>query len=90
MLYFKYFNKIFKTIICLGFTISVWSQNITISGTIIDGNSKTPVHGANIYIEETGIGTTSKVDGSFELNNFPKPDIELFCPIFSNVSQIKT
>ena len=69
--YFKYFSKIFKTIICLGFTISLWSQNITISGTIIDGNSKTPIHGANIYIEEMGIGTTSKVDGSFELNNFP-------------------
>ena len=69
--YFKYFSKTFKTIICLGFTISVWSQNITIRGTIIDGNSKAPIHGANIYLEETGIGTTSKVDGSFELNNFP-------------------
>ena len=71
MFYFKNFRKIFKIIICLGFTTSVWSQNITISGIIIDGDSKTPVHGANIYIEGTGIGTTSKVDGGFELNNFP-------------------
>jgi len=45
------------------------AQN-TIQGSITD-NDLLPVFGADIYIEELHIGTTSDQDGLFELDNIP-------------------
>ena len=46
-----------------------WSQN-TINGNILDEN-KEPVFGADIYIEQLHIGTTSDESGVFKLDNIP-------------------
>ncbi|MEL4454531.1 TonB-dependent receptor [Lutimonas vermicola] len=46
-----------------------WSQN-TINGNILDEN-KEPVFGADIYIEQLHIGTTSNESGMFTLDNIP-------------------
>ncbi len=45
------------------------AQN-TIKGTVTDEN-QSPVLGADIYIEQLHIGTTSDESGLFELNNIP-------------------
>lgn len=37
-------------------------------GKLIDGFSKEPVHFANIYLQNSSIGTTSEIDGSFSFS----------------------
>lgn len=54
----------------LAFPLSAWSQ-YTINGQIFDENNN-PVFGAEIYIEQLHIGTTSDQDGGFELQGIPK------------------
>ena len=48
----------------------LWSQN-SIKGIILD-EFETPVMGADIYIEQLHIGTTSDNNGNFELQNIPQ------------------
>jgi len=55
--------------------ISLWSQDITITGVVTDGNK--PIEFANIYIEETLEGTTSDVNGKFTLSTKLKGKIVL-------------
>jgi len=55
--------------------ISLWSQDITITGVVTDGNK--PIEFANIYIEETLEGTTSNVNGKFTLSTKLKGKIVL-------------
>lgn len=54
---------------------AVLAQN-TIKGSITDEN-KTPVLGADIYIEQLHIGTTSDESGNFELKNIPNGNHKL-------------
>ncbi len=49
---------------------ALWSQN-SIKG-IIHGEIEAPVIGADIYIEQLHIGTTSDENGHFELQNIPQ------------------
>lgn len=42
-----------------------FTQNIVISGKVIDGSSKKPIGYAHVGIPEKGIGTTTASDGSF-------------------------
>jgi len=49
---------------------ALWSQN-SIKGTITD-EIQAPVMGADIYIEQLHIGTTSDESGNFELQNIPQ------------------
>ncbi len=49
---------------------ALWSQN-SLKGTIID-EIQVPVMGADIYIEQLHIGTTSDENGNFELQNIPQ------------------
>ena len=46
---------------------NIFSQNISISGKIIDTNTKKPISYANVSIERTGFGTVSNYDGAFTL-----------------------
>ena len=55
----------------------LWSQEATVTGIIINDNDQTPIHGANVYIEEFGIGAASQVDGRFELHNLPYDKVSL-------------
>ncbi len=48
----------------------LWSQN-SIKGIILD-EIEVPVMGADIYIEQLHIGTTSDNNGNFELQNIPQ------------------
>ena len=48
---------------------SLFSQNKSITGFIVDNETKIPIHGANIFSKKLNTGTSSKVDGSFILKN---------------------
>ena len=52
----------------------IFSKNVTmgnITGKITDANSKESLPGVNIIIEGTVLGTTSDLQGNFELKNVP-------------------
>ena len=53
------------------------SQEASVTGIIINDNDQIPIHGANVYIEESGIGAVSQVDGRFELHNLPYGRVSL-------------
>ena len=55
----------------------LWSQEASIAGIIINGNDQIPIHGANVYVEKLGIGTTSLVNGRFELDDLPYGELSL-------------
>ena len=55
----------------------LWSQEASITGIVINENDQIPIHGANIYVEKLGIGTTSLVNGRFELDNLPYGEVSL-------------
>ncbi|MFN7119083.1 MAG: SusC/RagA family TonB-linked outer membrane protein, partial [Saprospiraceae bacterium] len=46
---------------------SVFTQTITISGTVTAADSGEPLIGANILVQNTAIGTTTEVDGTYSL-----------------------
>ncbi len=69
--------KIISTILLLGFYSLVFSQN-TLTGIITDQNNK-PIFGANIYIENLSLGTTSNEDGSYQISNIPRGDHSITC-----------
>jgi outer membrane receptor protein involved in Fe transport len=65
-------NKIFTLFLLFGFQI-IFAQT-TISGKIIDNNTKETLIGANVIIKGTSVGTASNLDGYFEIktsDNFP-------------------
>ncbi len=62
--------KYVHLILLLGFSSLLYAQT-TVSGIITNENNM-PVFGAEIYIEQLHIGTTSNADGSYTLKNIPK------------------
>ena len=55
----------------------LFSQQASITGVIISDNDQTPIHGANIYIKKLDVGTASRDDGSFILDNLPNDSLSL-------------
>lgn len=49
----------------------------TVTGTVIDADSRDPLPGVTILIEGTEIGTTTNLDGDFEIE-LPSPNEILF------------
>ena len=67
--------KQYITILC--FLGLLWSQEASITGTIINDSNQIPIHGANIYVEKLGIGTSSLVNGRFILDNLSYGEVSL-------------
>ena len=57
------------TIASIFLVTAAWAQKGVVSGLVIDEAEGAPLPGANIYIEGSGTGTVSDVDGLFLLNN---------------------
>ena len=51
------------------FTLNSFSQNIEVSGTVIDKEDKTSIPGVNVVVENTTTGTLTDFDGVFTLQN---------------------
>ncbi len=51
------------------------SDQATMKGTVIDSENQIPIHGADVYIEKLGIGTTSQVNGQFTIDQIPYGEV---------------
>ena len=58
------------TFLLLFIQLSVFGQDLTLSGTISDADTNEPLPGATVVIEGTNTGAISDFDGSIT-NNFP-------------------
>ncbi len=47
--------------------LSLWAQNVTVSGTVTDGNNE-PVIGATVIVKNATVGTTTNIDGEYTIN----------------------
>ena len=56
---------------------SIFSQDKSISGSILDNETKMPIHGATVFSKNLEIGTSSKVDGSFVIKNLSGDELEI-------------
>lgn len=72
---------------------SVMARAVTISGQLIDSESKEPINGASVSIKNTKHGTTTTATGQFTLSNVPESAIIVissvgFTPLEVPVSQL--
>ena len=56
---------------------SILSQDKSISGSILDNETKMPIHGATVFSKNLEMGTSSKVDGSFVIKNLSGNELEI-------------
>ena len=56
-----------RLLFLLIFPISVFSQDILMTGLVVDDDSNQPLPGVNVIIKNTAKGTTTDFDGIFEL-----------------------
>lgn len=64
-------NKLNFIIVLLISTSGIFAQNGIIRGTVIDDNTGETVPFANVYVVETQSGTTTDLDGAYNLNLAP-------------------
>ncbi|MBB6458973.1 SusC/RagA family TonB-linked outer membrane protein [Flammeovirga kamogawensis] len=57
---------------------NIFAQNKTLSGTILDGESSTPLPGVNVQVKGTVIGTVTDFDGNFTLSVPEESEILMF------------
>ncbi|HET8860793.1 MAG TPA: TonB-dependent receptor [Marivirga sp.] len=61
-------------ILSIGFAWQSSAQSTTISGTVIDAETKIPLIGVNVVVKGKVLGTTTDFDGNFSFNvNLPTP-----------------
>ena len=53
------------------------SNQSFITGIVVDNEKQIPIHGANVYLEKLGIGTTSQVDGQFKVDQIPYGEVSV-------------
>lgn len=49
-------------------TFTAYSQTVVVKGTVIDGEDKQPIIGANISTKNASVGTITDINGNFSLN----------------------
>jgi hypothetical protein len=76
----KTIHSILVNVIFLG---QVYSQGFTLSGVVTDTENGQAVHGVNIFMSGTTLGTVSGIEGEFKIDGLPGKSAEL---IFSHVS----
>jgi len=62
--------RLFKLIFisCL-FPVLAWSQGQTVTGKVIRTDLRSPVAGANVFLDNSSYGTSTSSDGTFTLDN---------------------
>lgn len=48
--------------------LSLWAQNVIVTGKVTNGATKIPIEGVSIVVKGTNIGTTTDANGSFTLS----------------------
>ena len=65
------FRKAYRAMSYLCLIGILLSNQATITGIVVDNENQTPIHGADVYLEKLGIGTTSQVNGQFTIDQIP-------------------
>jgi len=52
-------------------TMTVYGQNVNVTGTVTEASSGIPLPGVNLILKNTSIGTSTDFDGNFTLNDVP-------------------
>lgn len=61
-------KKLLSVLILLGAYLTVFSQNIQVTGTVIGGSDREPLPGVNVVVKDaTANGTITDLDGKFIL-----------------------
>ena len=55
------------TLVAMTLSLSAWAQNISVSGTVTDKSGE-PVIGAYVLVQGTTNGTSTDIDGKYQLN----------------------
>ncbi len=53
------------------FSITVYGQNVTVSGTVTEASTGQPLPGVNVLLKNTSRGVSTDFDGKFTLDNVP-------------------
>ncbi|OUR90837.1 hypothetical protein A9Q87_12880 [Flavobacteriales bacterium 34_180_T64] len=61
----------------LGITAFSFSQNVSVSGTVVD-NMNIPLPGVNVIVKGTSTGTSTDFDGKYTINDVPINSILVF------------
>ena len=64
----KVYNYLMVILLPLGMYHSTYAQQLSVSGKIIDSNTKEGIAGANVVIKGTSTGTITDIDGNFSIN----------------------
>lgn len=78
-----YITFILWVTICGG----LYAQTGKLSGRVIDSSTQKPLPFANVYLNNTTIGTTTDANGEFLLQNLPLGAAEIVCSFIGYVSQ---
>ena len=70
-------RKKLLSIILIFAAVGLYAQNVTFSGTVLDGQDETSMVGVNIFQKGTQNGTISDIDGHFSLS-VPKGSVVVF------------
>jgi len=63
------------TLVAMTLSLSAWAQNISVSGTVTDKSGE-PVIGAYVLVQGTTNGTSTDIDGKYQLNAPAKGTLE--------------
>ena len=58
---------VMMTLVAVAFSVSAWAQNISVTGTVTDVNGE-PVIGAYVLVKGTSNGTSTDVDGKYQIS----------------------
>lgn len=81
-------NKLIIPLFLIGYSLIGYSQN-SIKGNITDTENN-PLLGVDVYAPELHIGTTTDMDGNYELKNLPHGEINIVFSYFGFTSTEKS
>jgi TonB-linked SusC/RagA family outer membrane protein len=61
----------FLTLLTFIVTMTVYGQNVNVTGTVTEASSGIPLPGVNLILKNTSIGTSTDFDGNFTLKDVP-------------------
>jgi hypothetical protein len=62
------------------------TPTVTLTGTVVDEKTGAPLPGANVYINNSSIGTTTNEKGAYTLPNLPIGNLEIVVSLLSYTS----
>ncbi|MCM4160949.1 TonB-dependent receptor [Antarcticibacterium flavum] len=68
----------YKFLILFLLSISVWAQEVNVSGTVISADDQIPLPGVSILVKNTTKGVVTDFDGKFTIQNINSDDILVF------------